>query len=290
LRFIQVSIKIPLVSGKNLLRAALAPAALVLFGGLTMGALALSSAPTNAAHSGVAAPTSIHTTRTPARIHRAISSSPRASFSAQKGTATLKVHKGGSGSGTVTSDPAGINCGSECSHAFTRGTKVTLTAAAGAGSYFKGWLANCLNQSSSRLKAYVTPTCDVRVSGPTHAVALFGKGNGTSKLLVSKSGNGAGKITSDPAGISCGSACSHSYATDTEVTLKAKAASGSVFKTWAGDCKGEAKSRLKAYKNPTCQVKVSHNLHVKAIFVTHGQHHKHKHHKHHKHHHKHHGH
>lgn len=277
-----------------------------------MGAPALTSAHKITAHRVVAPRISSYPARTPVRavrVHRSASASPKTTFSAQKSSPELRVHKGGSGSGTVTSDPAGINCGSECSHVFTKGTKVTLTATAASGSYFKGWIANCLNTDRSRLEAYVAPTCDVRVSGRTHAVALFGTGDGTSKLIVSKGGNGSGKITSDPAGINCGSECTHSYPTDSTVTLAAKAAKGSVFKTWAGDCKGDEKSRLKAYKNPTCAVKLDHTLRVKAIFVSKGgggggghghhghhghkhggKHHGHKHHGHKHHGHKHHGH
>ena len=44
---------------------------------------------------------------------------------------TLTVGKSGTGSGTVTSSPAGINCGSDCSEAYASGTSVTLTATRG---------------------------------------------------------------------------------------------------------------------------------------------------------------
>ena len=36
---------------------------------------------------------------------------------------TLTVLKSGTGSGTVTSSPAGINCGSDCSEAYNPGTR-----------------------------------------------------------------------------------------------------------------------------------------------------------------------
>jgi hypothetical protein len=52
---------------------------------------------------------------------------------------TLTVTKAGTGSGTVTSAPAGISCGGDCTQAYTDGTNVTLTAAASAGSTFAGW-------------------------------------------------------------------------------------------------------------------------------------------------------
>ena len=52
---------------------------------------------------------------------------------------TLTVSTAGNGSGTVTSAPAGINCGSTCSTAYAPNTSVTLTAHPAAGSSFAGW-------------------------------------------------------------------------------------------------------------------------------------------------------
>ena len=52
---------------------------------------------------------------------------------------TLTVNKTGTGSGVVTSDPAGIDCGSTCSYAFPNSTSITLTATAATGSSFTGW-------------------------------------------------------------------------------------------------------------------------------------------------------
>src|SRR6185503_18839739 len=51
----------------------------------------------------------------------------------------LKVLKMGLGSGTVTSSPAGINCGVSCEAGFATTDTVTLTATADAGSSFTGW-------------------------------------------------------------------------------------------------------------------------------------------------------
>jgi len=57
--------------------------------------------------------------------------------------ATLTVSKTGSGSGTITSNPAGINCGATCAYAFTYNTEVTLTAVPAAGSMHTGWSGAC---------------------------------------------------------------------------------------------------------------------------------------------------
>ncbi len=54
-------------------------------------------------------------------------------------TLELTVNKAGSGSGTVTSSPLGINCGSDCTEAFLSGVVVTLTATPSSGSRFDGW-------------------------------------------------------------------------------------------------------------------------------------------------------
>src|SRR5204862_401115 len=52
-------------------------------------------------------------------------------------TFTLTVAK--AGSGTVTSTPAGISCGTDCSEPYASGTAVTLAATPAVGSVFSGW-------------------------------------------------------------------------------------------------------------------------------------------------------
>jgi len=64
-----------------------------------------------------------------------------ATFNTQ--TFTLTVTKAGTGSGTVTSSPAGINCGTDCSESYNSGTVVTLTATPASGSMFAGWSGAC---------------------------------------------------------------------------------------------------------------------------------------------------
>ena len=65
------------------------------------------------------------------------------------GGPTLSVTKTGAGTGTVTSVPAGISCGTTCVAAFADGAVVGLSAAPGANSVFAGWSgdADCADGS-----------------------------------------------------------------------------------------------------------------------------------------------
>jgi len=56
---------------------------------------------------------------------------------------TMTVTKSGTGTGTVTSSPAGISCGSDCSEPYNAGAVVTLSAAPYASSTFSGWSGAC---------------------------------------------------------------------------------------------------------------------------------------------------
>jgi subtilisin family serine protease len=140
---------------------------------------------------------------------------------------TLTVAKNGTGTGTVTSSPAGINCGAGCVGSFATGASVTLTATAAAGSAFTGWSGGSCSG---------TGTCHVTLNGDAKVTATF---TPTVALSVSKAGNGFGTVTSSPAGIDCGSTCSAPFAIGTSVMLTAHAGSGSTFGGWSGGgCSG----------------------------------------------------
>jgi hypothetical protein len=76
---------------------------------------------------------------------------------------TLTVTKSGTGIGTVTSSPAGINCGPYCSDTYVQGlpASLTLTATPSEGSVFTGWSGGgCSNENPCS----ITVTDDVTIS------------------------------------------------------------------------------------------------------------------------------
>jgi hypothetical protein len=160
---------------------------------------------------------------------------------------TLTVAKAGSGAGTVSSAPAGINCGATCSAKYGDGTSVTLTATPAAGSRFAGWSgAGCSG----------TNACTVAMHADHAVTASFVAQHG---LSVAKTGSGAGTVFSSPPGISCGTTCSAKFDSGTGVTLTAVSAAGSRFAGWSGGgCSGTG----------PCTVTMNADSAVSAAFVT----------------------
>jgi PKD repeat protein len=63
----------------------------------------------------------------------------------------LVVSKQGTGTGLVTSSPAGISCGTTCQSTLTSGSTVTLSATPNPGSVFAGWSGDCSGTGSCQL-------------------------------------------------------------------------------------------------------------------------------------------
>ncbi len=70
----------------------------------------------------------------------------------------LTVMSAGSGAGTVTSSPAGIDCPGSCTASFPAGTAVVLTATPDSGSTFTGWSGGCTGTGTCSLTASATVT------------------------------------------------------------------------------------------------------------------------------------
>jgi len=81
---------------------------------------------------------------------------------------TLTLDLTGTGTGTVTSNPAGLaacsGAAQTCVGTFETGTVVTLTAAAASGHEFTGWSGACEG---------ITTQCTVTMSGAQHVAAHF---------------------------------------------------------------------------------------------------------------------
>jgi alpha-tubulin suppressor-like RCC1 family protein len=163
------------------------------------------------------------------------------------GEANLTVFRTGAGTGTVTSSPAGINCGSDCSEAYASGTVVTLTASAASNSTFAGW-SGCDTVSGA--------TCTVTVDSGRTATAAFDLKRFV--LTVNKTGlvSGQGSVTSNPPGIDCGADCAETYTSGTVVTLTASPSM--LFGSWSG---------CDSVSGATCTVTVTSARSVTAGFV-----------------------
>ncbi len=138
-------------------------------------------------------------------------------------TVVKTITTSGTGNGTVTSNPAGISCGSTCLASYNSGTTVVLTAMPAAGSTFGGWSGTGCTTGTVSMTTNRACTATFNPMTPQ-----------TYTLSVAKSGTGNGTVTSSLAGINCGSTCSASYAGGTVVALSAAPAAGSVFAGWSG--------------------------------------------------------
>ena len=202
----------------------------------------------------------------------------------QDKSAELKVTKAGAGNATITSIPAGINCGDTCRAKFKNKTSVTLTVTPASGSAFKSWGGACKGTA---------PSCTVTLKKAQNVTAITEPLPIT--LTVSKTGSGTGNVISAPAGIDCGLTCSATYPANTTahhadsgkdeerkhrhghedddehsdhndrfqktaatVTLTVTPATDSTFTGWTGACTGTA---------TTCTVTLDQSQSVSADFA-----------------------
>ena len=94
------------------------------------------------------------------------------------------------------------------------------------------------NAQFSPGQTYTNPTYGFRISVVARSITSFVVSVGSLlqfNLTVSRTGTGGGRVTSDPAGINCGSACSAGFAAGTVVTLAAFPDQGSIFAGWSGE-------------------------------------------------------
>jgi Leucine-rich repeat (LRR) protein len=172
---------------------------------------------------------------------------------------SLTAEGEGDGNGSVTSNPAGINCTStagaesgDCTEDFLEDTEVTLTATPSGGSTFTGWSGACTG----------TGACVVTMDQQQTVTATFTLVYHT--LTVNGAGDGAGQVVADKGAIDCtitagsvSGTCSDQYADNKRVTLTATPYGGSSFSGWGGACTG----------NGACEVTMDDAKTVTATFT-----------------------
>ncbi|WP_277458288.1 MULTISPECIES: InlB B-repeat-containing protein [Methylococcus] len=165
------------------------------------------------------------------------------SYSVAAVPVVLNVNR--TGEGGVISDPAGINCGSQCRATFARGTNVVLAATPAYGYRFAGWSGGVCSG---------TGPCGITLDGNRTVTANFTP-IPRYGLVVIRSGSGT--VTSSPAGINCGRTCGAQFYQGTAVTLTATPAAGRRFAGWSGGgCSGTG----------TCTVTMNRSTQVRATF------------------------
>jgi len=155
------------------------------------------------------------------------------------------------GSGSVTSTIAGIDCGTDCTETYESTEQVSLIATSEVGFTFDGWSGACTG----------TGACDFDMSMDRSVTATFIADSGSIQNTLSVTVVGSGSVTSDPVGIDCESDCSEDYDDDTVVTLTTSPDSGFILDSWSGDC----------VSNGSCVVTLSVARSVTATFVAAGQ-------------------
>jgi hypothetical protein len=153
------------------------------------------------------------------------------------GRPAVNVARAGTGTGTVTSSPAGINCGTACHFAFPYGTSVTLTATPAAGSALASWFGGgCSgNAATCTLAVTAAPTITVTFNstaqsfglGVAPATAVPQGGTGRATVSITRANGFAGAIalslTGAPSGLSI--TANPASVTESTATLDITAAS-----------------------------------------------------------------
>ncbi len=148
------------------------------------------------------------------------------------------------GSGRVTSSVTGIDCSNSltaCTAKFVKDSSLILTATPTETSTFAGWLGvgDCSGSSTAvGVTLNASKTCEAKFVVIEYQLTLKTVGNG--------------KIISNFMGSDCGTGC-QKILKGTPITLVAVPDTGSIFKSWSGDCVGtDAQTTLTITDNKTC--------------------------------------
>src|SRR6185436_13106224 len=156
----------------------------------------------------------------------------------------LAVSKAGTGSGTVTSFPSGIDCGETCESEFDGDSTIVLTATPDKGSKFTGW-KGCNEGGVSGT------SCKVTLNEAKTVTAHFDLAAPSVTLAVDKIGTGSGTVLSEPSGIKCGEVCEAEFEEGTVVQLIPVTSPGSRFGGWSGGgCSGTGVCKITLSESP----------------------------------------
>lgn len=145
-----------------------------------------------------------------------------ATFDVQTEHFRMSVSKYGTGTGTVTSSDAYINCGASCSYDYDPGTEVLLTAQpTRPGSVLTGWVGCDQVQDN---------TCQVKMLAVRNVTAKFNYVTATLTAIP----NGRGMLSSGDGHIYCGQSCSYAYPQGAQIRLTAVPDAGSTVSAWSG--------------------------------------------------------
>ena len=167
----------------------------------------------------------------------------------------LSVTKSGSGTGTVTSTPAGINCGSTCSALFDHNQVVTLTPSATAGSEFVAWSGACTGSGTCEVTMSAAKSVDAKFEPESHALTINQTGGGSGTVACED--NGAPASCAGP--FLDGHTIKVTASADSESILNALSGSGSA----AASCSNTAASG-------TCEFTIDEDSEVSVEFILEG--------------------
>lgn len=178
----------------------------------------------------------------------------------------LTISGAGTGTGVVTSSPAGIKCtittgtaaATGCTKLYNQGTLVTLTAKVSVGQAFGGWaplMAGCPNAAGM---------CEARMGSDRVVSARFRKGPFTINISSGALG-GSGRVKSQagptPAidckitnGNAASTGCSANYPAYDTVTFTATADTGFLLARWGDSTCGTGACQIVPIQNRTIPV------------------------------------
>ncbi|HWO19945.1 MAG TPA: hypothetical protein VNO30_14260 [Kofleriaceae bacterium] len=188
----------------------------------------------------------------------------------------LTVTRAGAGTGTVSSTPVGISCGTDCSERYVMGTMVTLAAAPSGGGTFAGWSGGGCSgtgpcavtmTAATTVSASFDPACsDQCTAGASRCAGagqtqVCGNYDGDACLewsasIACSSGRACLTTTCEPGfvvsssatgpaseirvnGSYCGySSCQTAHAEGTSATVTIAPQVDAIFNGWSGACTG----------------------------------------------------